>query len=1132
MKYLLNFTPMLCKQLKIVGIIAVFSLIFAGNMSANIFSRLIYFEGTSRNTSIKDVLKAIERQTEYTFFYNDAFVDLNRPVHVEQQTVEVGALLDKLFKNTNLTYREQENNFIVITPKEQLQAISISGVVTDESGAPLPGVNIMVKGTTTGMMTDADGKYTIQVRDRNAVLVFSYIGMKSIEMAVGNQSVINITLKDDAIFLDEVVTIGYTTSKRRDMVGSVAKVTTEQFATPAYGNITAALQGKASGVYVTGGDIRIRGMNSINLSTEPMWIIDGVPGGHNNLNPNDIESVTVLKDAAATAMYGSSGANGVIVVTTKSFAGQKTQVNVEIDGGTGYFMGTGWKMMDSKTYIAAYDLALQNTAKYEEKTATPWDPYKSYDWIAQIPAIYRMTRDEALKNSHRGIKDYTQNAEYGQIYLSVNKGFDKGNASVSLTYRNGETVQLGGANQKFVNRIVFNVTPVKNVTFNFNSINNFRLDNKNTAGSVLMRPPYMPVWDWVEGRSYDNYWGPAENPVIMGNSKYRQERDKGFSSSNYLKIDIDLPFVQGLKVAGIGSAGFSASRWTNWYSKELKAYRATEEIAKAEESAGFGYSYMVRGEISYNRTFGDHTVGAIGWVEGNKGYGVPLYAQGYNLNGSYPQLGEPGNFTSMNSNRSESGSAAYMGRLTYNFKNKYFFEGVIRHEGLSNLVEKYRWATFPSVGLSWIVSEESFWTIKAINLLKLRGSIGKSGNAAVPAFTYIPGFQYRSRTGDTYEDYQITRINRLAAEVQWETSDNMDFGIDFGLLDNRINGSIAYFNKETSGLLLQVPLPPSAGIFVSNSVWSNIGNMRNNGIEFNVDIAALSKGQLKWNTSFNYTYLKNEVLALSPQVDLTGQGIYGTNNRVLTRAGGKLATYFVAEYAGIDPQKGIPMIQQRNADVFKASGQTVLANKLIPASMANCTSNQIYMDGKSYIPSYFGGWRNTFRYGNMDLNLMISYTGGHYYFDQVEWRLQYVRMGQFNLISDRVENAWKKPGDNAKYMEVIYNGGFYYNNAGEPQKNLNSLSNDYPTTSNFLKRGDNVQLKEVTLGYNLPRKIANKAGMENGRVFFNVNNALYWAIDQQLGNPDVGIGNNNVNGIERWEGFMSRTFSLGVSVTF
>ena len=1135
MKYYLNFTKQFRKQLNIMKISVLFSIVFAWNLSANVFSQIIHFEGDSQFSSIREVLKTIELQTEYTFFYNDAFVDLNRPVYVKRQTVEVGKLLNTIFKDTNLTFREQENNFIVITPKEILQGISVKGTIRDEAGEPLPGVNVTVRGTTIGIMTDLNGSFTLQVPGKESVLVFSYVGMKNQEMTVGNQTVINITMAEQSIFLDEVVTIGYTTSKRRDMIGSVAKISSDILTTPAYSNIRASLQGKASGLYVTGDNMRIRGINSISRSAQPLWIIDGVQGDHNFLNPNDIESVTVLKDAAATAMYGSSGTNGVIVVTTKSQAGQKSSINVQFDGGVSQYMNTGWELMDSKAYMEAHDLAFENTAKYTNTTPTKWDPIKSFDWITQIPSIYNMTRDEALRNSHRGIKEYTHNALYGQAYLNVNKGFDKGNATFSLTYRSDETVQIqvGPSRKQMVGRVAFNLSPVKNVTFSFNSINNFRIGNENTAESVLLRPPHMPVWDTVEGRSYDNYWGPGENPVIRGNTKYRENRYRNFGSTNYLKINIDLPFIQGLSIAGIGKAGFGANRKTDWWGKELRRLRSSEEIDTVEENLDFDYSYMVRGEISYNRTFGDHTVGAIGWVEGNKYYGAPIKTSGNTLNTSYPMMGTPGAMQTMNSDHFEGGSAAFMGRLTYNFKNKYYLEGVIRREGLSKLVDRYRWATFPSVGLSWILSEESFWNIDSFSLLKIRGSIGKSGNADVPSFAYIPSYQIRSNSGSVYDNYQITTNNRLAAEVQWETADNMDIGIDFGLLNNRINGSIAYFHKETSGLLLQVPLPPSAGIFDNNSIWANIGNLRNTGVEFNIDVAAITSGKFSWNTSFNYTYLKNEVLALHPQVDRTGQGIFDNDSRVLTRAGGKIATYFMAEYAGIDPQRGIPMIKQRDDAIWKETGKTVWTGKLIPASEANCRNNQMYMDNKSYLPSYFGGWRNTFRYGNLDLNLMITYTGGHYYIDQIEWRAQFIRMSQTNLVADRVEKAWKKPGDIAKYPEVVYNGGFYYTNDGEKSTALNPLPNNNPYTSNFLKQADNIQLKEVTLGYNLPKQLIRKSGMDNVRVYLNINNAFYWAKDQQIGNPDVGLNNDlNTSGQERWESFMTRTYSLGLSVKF
>ncbi|MDR0845526.1 MAG: TonB-dependent receptor, partial [Tannerella sp.] len=709
---------------------------------------------------------------------------------------------------------------------------------------------------------------------------------------------------------------------------------------------------------------------------------------------------------------------------------------------------------------------------------------------------------------------------------------EKGNALFSLTYRDDESVQKGGAAQKLLSRTAFNFSPVKHVDFNFTSINHFRSSDDNVAGTTLLRPPFMPVYD--EG-SPTGYWGPGENPLIYGDSKYKQIRNKSFSSTNYLRAEIDLPFVQGLKIAGVGSGTFSANRRTDWSSKVLRDFVRSEEVSKASEATGFDYSYMARGEISYNRTFGDHTVSALALAEAGKSFGLPVNVSGYNLNGTYPVLGVPGTMESMSANRRETGNMAYIGRATYNYKNKYLLEGNIRKDGLSTLSMKNRWATFPSVGAGWALSEESFWNIAAISLLKIRGSIGKTGNAAVPAFAYIPGFNIIGPNSGSYEEYMFTSIANIASDIQWETSDNTDIGIDFGILDNRINGSIAYYNKETSGLLLQVPLPPSAGINVfggTNSVWANVGNMRNNGVEFNVDASVIKTHDFSWSLSYNHTWAMNKVLSLDPSIDLTGSGIYG-GNRTLTKTGGKLATYYVSDYEGIDPQKGIPLIWERDAAKFEATGETVRTGKLIPASATNCNNNQFYLDGKSYIPSYYGGLRNTFRYKDLDLNVMVSYTGGHYYLDAIEWRLQYVRIGNAALGADLLENSWQKPGDQAKYQEIIYNGGFYYDDEGNQSAILNpGPGNEVPNTTQFLKKGDNIQLKEVTLGYTLPKTLISKCGMENLRLYLNINNALYWARDGHNGNPDVEISGNNIDGMLRYEAFMTRTYSLGLSVKF
>jgi len=1104
------------------------------------------------SATVAEILDAIEKQTEFRFYYNSKLVDTERETSIAAEDDNVFTTLDKLFSGTNVSYKVIDKDIILTAKQADTKNAAdktVSGTVTDENGEALVGVNVTLKGTDQGTITNSEGRYSLPNVPDNTTLVFAYLGMQTEEIVVGkNLSVINVKMRSAAINLDEVVTLGYTTQKRRDVIGSVAKITTIE--APAYSNITNALEGKASGLYVSNGEIRVRGVNSINLSTKPLWIIDGVPGDGSYLNPSDIQSVQILKDAAATSLYGSNGANGVIVVTTNSGVGKPSGFTVEVSSGSSCLTGTNWKTLDTKSFIDLMDLALVNQAKYTGGTPTPFNPQTAYNW-SDLYGGYGMTRDQALTYSNKGLYDITQQGKYLQFYLNGNKAYDKGNALFSLTYRNGDepdrAAYIGSGAKKIMGRTQITFSPIKIVTFNFNSINQFQLINQNLAGlsnyGALLRIPYMPIWD---PGSITGYWAPRDNPVLAGDSKYRQDRSQAFTSMNYLRADIDMPFLEGLKLSGVGSANFDASRRTSWSSdiasRSVKLGTG-EYTSWAQENAYFNYSYMLRGEISYNRTFGDHSINVLGLVEGKKSYGSPLYAFGAALNGTYPELGKPSNMREMSAFHAESGSLAYIGRIAYNFKNKYLIEGNIRRDGLSVLSANNRWATFPSVGLGWVVSDESFWNKSAVNLFKIRGSIGKTGNAAIPAFVYLPQLVIRDPGGASYGDYQFTSIKNIASNVKWETSGNIDIGFDYGILNNRINGSIAYYNKDVSGLLLQVPLPPSAGMSLadglggSNTVWNNVGNMRNNGIEFNVDASVIRSRDFSWNLSFNFTTAKNKILSLYPSIDVTGQGIFGSvggiSTGALTRAGGKLATYYTADFAGIDPQKGIPMIWERDNDLFAKTGETVRTGKLIPATGNNSDNNRFYMDGKSYLPSFYGGFTNTFNYKNFDLNLMITYSGGHYYFDQVEWRLQFIRIGENALSADILANSWQKPGDITKYGEIIYNGGFFYDNAGNSSKTqYPGANNNNPNTSQFLKRADNIQLKNVTLGYTLPKNLVSKWGMNNLRIYCDINNALYWARDQHNGNPDVAISANNFDGALRYDSFMARTVSLGLSVKF
>ena len=1102
------------------------SSLFAANVKSQVAKVNISF----KNVSILQVIETIENQTDYLFVYDKNVLDLNREVSLEVKNQSVAEVLNNIFSNTNVIYAMEGTNIMLMQKSEaEQQQRKVSGKVTDSSGVTLPGVSVIVKGTTTGVITDMDGKYSLSKVPENATLVFSFVGMKTQEIAVSGKTDINVTLLDETIGIDEVVALGYTTQKKRDMIGSVAKISDQQLAAPAYKNFTSALQGKASGVYVSGDKIRIRGVNSISLSTEPLWIIDGIPGNGSNLNPNDIESISILKDASATALYGSSGANGVIAVTTKSMKGKKSQIKVELTSGLSELMNTDLKLMDNKQMLSFMDQAKLNASKYDGSAYAPYDPNVAWNWDIKIPN--RITREEAEKNNFNGFKESVQNGKYNQMYLNATKGFDSGSALFTLTYRNEEGDYKGLSSDKILSRVVFNFSPMKNVEININSINNYNKAKSTGMGSsgfggVDIRPPFMPLYDINDPTGY---WAPGDNPLITGDDKYRNNRNEAFSSLNYAKIKIDLPFIKGLSIAGIGSANFNYSKSWDWYAKELMSF-SNQTISQATEATSFGRSYLYRGEVNYDRIIGKHAYAILLLAEGTKGYSSSLNASGYNLNGSYPILGTPSDKNTMNSTIAEGGGFAYIGRATYKFKDRYLFEANIRRDGLSVLPRDNRWAIFPSMGLGWIISDEPFFSKGIFNMLKLRGSIGKTGNAAVPSFAYIPTLGIKNPSSSSYDQYNYTLITNIAANVKWETSDNLDFGFDYGLLENKINGSVAYFNKETSGLLLKVPLPPSAGLSsAGNSYWANVGNMRNSGFEFSLNMNPIRTKYFTWDVSINHTIVDNKVLSLDPNIDIAGTGIFGSQNRTITKKGEKLATYYLPIYNGVNVDKGNTEIYERDAKIFAETGTTIATGKLINGTTVNAGKNQFVMTGKSQLPTFYGGIRNTITYKEFDCILMITYSGGNYFLDEYDRLTREVGIGQMALRESLINEVWKKPGDVASEPDAIYNGGTFYNDAGELTNKRVSTSG---LSTKYLKPADNIQIKEITLGYTFRKSLISMISLDNLRLYFNINNPIYWSKAGNERNPEVQISSGNVDGYFRNGTYLNRTYSLGLLVNF
>lgn len=1006
----------------------------------------------------------------------------------------------------------------------------VSGQVTDDTGESLPGVNVMIKGTSLGTITDIDGNYSISVQQEGTVLVFSFIGMTTQEVEIGSETVINVVLEPDAIGLEEVVALGYTSQKKKTMVGSVARINTDQLANPAYASLNEAIQGKASGVYVTGGQVRVRGINSINLNTNPLWIIDGVPGNGGNINPNEIKTITVLKDAAATALYGAEGAGGVIVVTTTAADAKDSSVMVELSTGFREHASNPYPLTNTAQYLAIHDQAIINGANYTGEWVEPYDPVEAFRYDEQIPAAYKEDPYDREYYEQFNTKMYDElyrTGRFSKAYVSATKSFEDGSkAYLSVNYQSSDPMLKTSYQKSAGVRFGFNFSPVKNLDISFVSNSGYGLSKRmnNLATENYKRAPTMPLYDETDKTGY---WSPGENPMIRTDNKYFEQSGVGGAADGYLKATYKLP-IEGLSIGAVAKAAVSGSQSYTWKAEELLNVNH-KPVSWANEGSSINQTWLYRGEINYKRSFDQHNINVYAMAEAKSLAIRKLSATGTNLTSDYHILGVPQDMNGMSSSKFLTHRNAMIGQLSYDYAGKYLFNANIRRDGMDHLHPDNRYAVFPSLGFGWIISEEDFFNVEVINLLKLRGSMGKTGNAGVPAYAHYSKYRISAPGFYSYDDYYVTRITNLASRVKWETSDNLDFGFDYGFLNNRLNGSFAWYRKDISGMLLKVPLPPSAGVpLTGNKYWDNIGNMRNWGLEFDLNANVIRKNDFNWNIIFNISNNHNEILALNRLADQAGDGIYGAESRTLTKTGEKLGTYYLADFAGIDPQTGIPMIWERDATIYAETRKTVRTGNKIPASEANAGQNQFLLSEKSSLPNIYGGLSNNFTYKGFSFNVMLTYSGGNYFIDQELRNITTIREGIYNLWDGLEENSWKQPGDQADYGELIYKGGFYYDNAGNPSTTINKVAE---MTTQYLKRGDLVQLKEISLSYNFDG-IADRLNFSRMRAYFNINNLAYWSAAGKFHNPEISLAGANFDGYRRGSQMLTRTYTMGLVFEF
>ena len=1028
---------------------------------------------------------------------------------------------------------------------------TITGTVTaKDDGTPLPGVGVTIRGTKLGTQTNANGKYSLQVPADSKDLVFTYIGFLSKTIAVSGNT-LNVILESDARALSEVVVTGYGTQKRDEFTGSSSKVSGDLLKDRPIQSFGQALAGQATGVNIIQPNgvlnnapvIRVRGFNSISLSSFPLIVIDGIPivagdvspnnAGNNTLgdiNPNDIESIDILKDAASTSIYGSRAAAGVLIITTKK--GKLGQAKVSLDSWVGVTNATRLpELLNASQYIDYKNEAVLNQKILGGNATNPavasalFFPTNNPDGSIVDTKWYDVIYREAFSQNHSlsisGASEKT--TYYFSAGISDQDGFINQNNFKRSTARFNVNQKVNDW-LKFVGNI--NFTNSQNAAPNTGSLPGQAFVTSGIGRLAIVTAPnvYARNPDGTFNINSANLVGQGNNLIQSGftNALALLELNSFTSENNRVlaTVGTTINLVKGLTLTSnysidkIGTESIS-------FSSPIHGDGFTPQ-GSVENYFGNRNNWNWASSLNYAKTFGTkHNLDVLA------GYEAQEFTT-RNWGAQRQQVADPffndyqGNFTL---NQPPVGNAigqrAFVGvfsRLNYNYAGKYFITANIRRDGNSTLAAGKKYGNFGGVSGGWLISEESFFKntslSETISKIRIKGSYGVVGNGNLPSdfgsnFLYGSGLYGGSST--------LVFAQAGNTDLQWETSKQTNVGLDLGFLNDRFSLEATYFRNNIDGLILDAPQAPSKGI-PGNSILQNVGSMYNKGIELGLTGSILEKGKFKWNANLNYTYVKNEVTALA-QGNSDIAGTTGLETTSITRVGFPVGSINAVKTAGVNPANG------RRIFVNKA-GQMVQYQHANPAGQSRWT----FMDGStaptitladaqiqgSAIPTFYGGFNNNFSYGKLDLGLQFTYTGGNVIYNGTQAGLRDQRF--WNNHTD-VLKRWTTPGQETDIPRPILGDNV-------------SNGSAFPIDVN-VEKGDFLRLAYATLGYKLPTGLLSKAKISSVRIYGAVTNAFL--ITKYTGaDPETSTnGNSNLApGVERNSVPQARTFTFGINLGF
>ena len=1046
-----------------------------------------------KNERVEKVLASIKSQTGMSLVFSDQLVDVNRKVTMQLKDVTLKEALTRLLSGTDLTFEIRNNKIYFIEKKAVSQPGSkkkrVTGVVKDVMGEPLIGANVVEKGrSTNGVITDFNGKFTLEV-DESASLVVSYIGYLAQDIPTKGKGDFHIILKEDTNTLDEVVVTGYGDFKKATYTGSASVLTTEKLEALPVVSVGQMIESNIPGISVVAGTssqpgakttLRVRGVASMNASTEPLYVLDGVPipsydlsnftsmseaggmGFIETLNPADIESITVLKDAASASLYGAKGANGVVLITTKKGKEGKLRVNMAAKYGITDFAYTYRPLMggeERRELIHEGLVNFQLDKGASEQEAQRYADANIDQYAKRLPQGYSDWESALFKKGYQ--QDYN---------LSASAGNQNSSFIGSLGYTKQTGVSLNSEMERFTGRVDAS-NKYKKVEFGMNAsfswTKNVHLPEGKFYGSAIYASkvnltPSTPIYNedgtYASGYRENNGYNPVLEAEV--NDYYaRTVRAMGTAKIAYNVWD-------NLKISSVFTVDYSLTKDFFFQSPEGRdgaTYQGRGRMQMTDRMR-----YTSQNNLTYSKTFGKHSVSAVAAFEVMKYDYEDLYAAkktyGQDINTSLGNAADP---IDADQKLQEDALMSYVASVNYSYDDKYYASFSFRRDGSSRLSPDTRWGNFWSLSASWRLSQERFMQpLKSVlSDLKLRASYGVNGN--LPSSYY--GYQSTYTTGAFYNGKPSPWESTLGnEELTWEKNYALNLGLDIGLF-SRVNVSLDWYTRTTKDLLMSKQLNSISGF---SSLLTNVGQMRNTGVELEVRSNNIKTKDFSWTTAFNLSHNKNKILKLA---DLP----WFVDGRYVRKEGYPFNTIYLREYAGVDPETGSALYYDNQQD-----------------ENGNYTKNKVTDPGqaspiplKDITPTISGGFMNTFNYKFIDLSFNLSYSFGGYSYDNASYILQDDGYSVISNKSTEQRRRWQKPGDITDVPRFVYG---------------NKKGGNY-NSSRAIHSTDHIRLKSLILGLNAPKAWLQKLGIGNARIYFSGTNLLTWAAYDQYDPEMSGV---------------------------